>query len=121
MVVYRSMVPDHSGRPECGAGAGQLGARPIDIKAKDGTVHPVTGGMSVNESILKIPKHLKGEKHGGEAGDLPMFEFALTHLTEGLTYRVTKGTHGQLEPAMSMLLANYQALLCGTKPNWKEV
>lgn len=70
---------------------------------------------------LKIPKHLRPEKFGGDAGNLPVFELHLSSLSPELSHRLTSPTHGMIEPRTAMPLATYQSLLCATKPNWREV
>lgn len=68
-VLFRPMRPDDDGHPKPGASLSTLGARPNkDIAvAQDGTVQPMTGGMSVTPDRWEdIPHPLMPRELGGE-------------------------------------------------------
>ena len=129
-LIYRSMQKDGD-RPKLGRTAKTLGVRiPGDIAVDDsGRVFPKTGGMSVVPAwrLLKthrIParlKHLCRDATGKK--DLSCWkmgegEFEDGPLARGLNFRRETATHGLVEPAQVVPLADYEAALAATRDQW---
>ena len=120
------MVKDLDGRPTCGTGSCMLGARvPVDIKPDEsGQVHPGGGGLSVTpHDPVRLPPHLRPISLGG-FGKLPVFEVEEGDLGTQLRYRPDArkpDRHGQVEPALAMVLAQYQGALAATRAAWRQI
>ncbi len=122
--LYRIMQSDPHGQPVLGPTARSLGVRPgIDIPVTEGKVRPGVGGPSVSlDDALNLPKHRRPEEYGGTGRD-PVFELDLDDLIGGLRLRVDpdEPTHGFLEPASEMQLADYRELIETTLASWRRV
>ncbi len=124
--LFRAMRKDEAGRPVCGSAGSMLGVRPnVDIP-NDGTgaVKPGTGGLSITpDDPAHLPPHVRPPRLGGK-GRLPIFEILRGAIGSSLTFRADPDhpvTHGFVEPAKVMVLADYQLALCNTGSSWKEV
>jgi len=67
------------------------------------------------------PEHLhplrRPAQYGGSGKD-PVWALDLTWLSAGLLCRQDSLTHGMIEPATTLLLAEYERRLADTKPFW---
>jgi hypothetical protein len=145
-LVFRSMVPDESGRrPRVANDANSLGVRVLaetgdseDIPVFDGLVRPGRAGMSVAPSaelvpIHRVPRRFKGRvpDHlgvpGGKntavcwrTGDGPFID---SPFDDGLLFRNEpegSETHGVICPEAEVLLASFRDALARTKTRWES-
>jgi hypothetical protein len=143
--VYRGMLND-GGRPKLGESGDLLGVRtPTDvlpgvrpdiIPDEDGNVHPMTGGMSVSPSVVKLPPHripkrlrLSGVPDARGSDKLPYMlhvwamgegEFVEGQLAPGLYLRLDPQDpqHGLIEPDRIMRLEEYRRFVANTQQTW---
>lgn len=137
--IYRTMWKAADDLPEVGTASHMLGARvtgnPIDISPdNDGNVHSNTGGISVARSINDllphlIPKRLR-DYFEDAAGSSNRFvwsmgegEFSEGVVAEDLFLRrkpenAQGKVQGLVEPAILMMLQEYQSALAATRPHW---
>ena len=133
---YRAMVHEKE-IPLVGSGKNMLGVRVppdpnADIEPNDeGFVQPEAGGMSVAPSWrdlphFLIPKRLKelAPKARGR-NDLICFRFGdgnfeFSNVIEKLVLRPNSSTHGEVQPSVSMLLADYQNAIAATLEGWTK-
>lgn len=122
--IDRSMRDDGGGMPSCGSTASDLGVRPgIDIPVDaDGTVAPLTGGMSVGlGSPERLPRHRRPPRFGG-TGDSPVWQMDSDDVPEALSFRVDPkkpDAHGFVEPRSRMTLVEYQTALARSRSFWE--
>lgn len=129
--VFRVMKVEN-GKPKVGTLFGELGVRPNkDIPVNsDGTVDPLTGGLSVGASLYELPpavvpkrlNHIVQGANGNRSHrvwrlDTGPYEEGL--LTEQLNVRIEPDRHGFVEPATTMPLDTYQEALAGTCDDWQ--
>lgn len=125
-LFFRTMRLDEAGEPMCGPGAAKLGVRiPKDIAPDEaGLVHPRTGGLSVTpDDPARLPAEFRPESLGGTSR-FPLFSIASSALPEALSLTPdarSPRTHWFVEPARSMRSEEFQAILCGTRPNWRRI
>ena len=132
-VVFRSMQADGN-YPKVdprGLGVRVPPDRHPDIRPDDqGMVDPSCGGMSVSPSIDDIPlflfpQRLRAIRPGAAGKDsLKIWTtgtgaFADGSFAPGLTLRCDGPAHGLVEPATRVRLAEYQAALAATSPDWR--
>jgi hypothetical protein len=136
-LIYRSMLADGE-KPKAGGERGCLGVRVPPDKhadipvAADGTVAPITGGMSVSPSLASLPFFLIPRRL------LPRFpratgsnqlicwrmgggSFEGGSVTAGLVLRPDPDKplqHGFVEPETVMPLDQYQQALAATRDVW---
>ena len=118
--LFRAMRRDTANRPSCVPGFGTLLARiPRDIEPDgEGIVSPKTGGLSVNpDNILYVPLNLRNKP------GFSVFVIAEPKLGESLSFRPdpSDAQHGFVEPSGRLPLADYQAALQNSAPEWKIV
>src|SRR5690349_1443399 len=127
--LYRSMLSDGDS-PRVGDDGGRyLGVRTdpnpsADVKVdKEGFVVMEAAGVSVTPDDplgmedIRLPRAL-----GGDGKD-PIFSLEVTDLPDGLGYlpdRRRPTRHGFIVPTRRMLLAEYKALVHGTKEKWRK-
>jgi len=127
---YRAMTPEGDGLPAVGRTARCLGVRPSDVVVgRDGWVDPGTGGMSVAPgSPWSVPNHRRptgmGRGSTGHNGDrvYAIEEAPLT--AERLAVRPDPerpALHAFVEPAVKMLLGDYEAGVAATRHAWEIV
>lgn len=136
-LIYRVMTRDGD-KPMVGPTARTLGVRvppdpkPDIVPNDDGTVGPLMGGMSVAPQLHFLPYYrvpvryraLAPKAHGKKQdacwrmGDGP---FISAPVAMGLTLRPDSEEHGIVEPAISMLLSEYESLLAATRNDWRLV
>jgi len=130
--VFRIMRRDADGFPTAQQSSSALGVRPnvdISLDAKGDVI--VNGeGMSVNPgwraaSILRIPKRLRILMPGA-AGSNNQFcfragagPFQQGPFAAGLTLEPDSATHGNIAPAQAVPLAQYEADITATRPDWQ--
>lgn len=119
--LYRSMTRSGT-MPEVGRSRRKLGIVPDgDIPVVDGMVSPQTGGMSVSRgSPFSLPDHRRPPEFGGEGKD-PVWRIQEHQLGGKLRLRMDSRTHGLVEPATKMCLAEYEKALEETRPSWVTV
>jgi hypothetical protein len=133
-LVYRAMLRDGD-KPKIGPTKKTLGVKagndPHDDIAPDanGNVWPGTGGMSVVPNWRDLPAHriperlqricpkARGKNDYGcwRMGDGP---FENGDVAPQLVLVVDKPSHGTIQPAVSMPLADYEAVLAATQDQW---
>ncbi len=131
-LIYRVMARDGE-YPMVGDTSNRLGVRPeVDIPVDhQGEVAPQTGGMSVAPEwrvlpFFLIPKRLRSlvpAAHGSNMNHcwkMGARPFTLGVVGKGLVLRPDRATHGVVEPAESMSLADFQAALAGTREQWTD-
>jgi hypothetical protein len=130
--VFRIMRQERDGLPAVQQASSALGVRPgADISLDpQGNVIVNGQGMSVNPhwrdaSILRIPKRL-GHLVPGARGSNNQFcfctgtgPFQRGAFAAGLTLEPDSATHGNVAPAHVVPLAQYEADLAATRPNWQ--
>lgn len=130
--VFRIMRRDHDGLPTVQQSSSALGVRPgVDISLDpQGNVMVNGEGMSVNPnwrdaSILRIPKRLR-HLVAGARGSNNQFcfrsgtgPFQQGPFAAGLTLEPDSVTHGNLAPAHVVPLAQYEADIAATRPDWQ--
>jgi hypothetical protein len=121
-MLYRAMREDPAGGPMVGPSARTLGMRPnVDIPVLAGLVQPSTGGMSV---ALHRPENLhplrRPPAYGGSGKD-PVWHLALGLVGGDLQFRQDSATHGLIEPARTMPLADFQMALEVTRLSWNKL
>lgn len=130
--IYRTMIKDGD-VPAIGNGRDMLGVRPVDIQADnnvDSTVHPRTGGMSVNICLCMMKDFLIPARigRGGRAKDDRFIwrtgegRFARSKVADRLMLgpdRDSTSGHGCVEPDRSMPLAEYEIALAATQDMWE--
>ena len=121
--VFRTMTMGEDGRPNCGDASSRLGVRLSEVTlTEDGFVIADGKGMSVApHSPRNLHPHFLPKRLGGLLTKAHVFELTLASLPVDLVYRQTSSKHGQIEPGLQMPHVKYQALLCSTKPDWREV
>ena len=118
-IVYRAMREAPDGGPLIGPTARTLGARPqVDVPVAGGLVRPNTGGMSTAPDRPDNLHPLRRPPRYGGSGKDPVWVFDLAHLGKDLQFRQDSPTHGMIEPAVTLLLAEYQQRLADTRPFW---
>ena len=132
--IYRTMLVE-GGKPKVGTESKMLGVRVApnphpDIAVDEhGTVHPATGGMSVVPEWRELPWHLIPRRlHPRARGhdDLVCWRlgdglFERNALNGDLILRPDPDmptTHGFVEPANAMAIAEYQGALVATRDDW---
>jgi hypothetical protein len=129
--IFRVMKKADGERPLVGDSSTCLGVRvPTDIEpVADGSVHPGTGGMSVNPSLADCPphlvpkrlRHLMPEARGSERnfvwrmGEGP---YVRGPVADGLDLRPDRPGHGLVDPASPMSLDSYLAAIVVTRDRW---
>jgi hypothetical protein len=135
---YRSMI-EEGGRPVIGRSATALGVRvppsqPTDITPDAaGNVHPGSGGMSVvsgwrHLKPWRIPLHLRPVFPAAAGRSVGLRCWRMGTGTFGLAGPAAPGlafapdprdpNHATLEPDRVMALADYEAALAATAPQW---
>jgi hypothetical protein len=125
------MVADEDGLPKVGNTGRYLGARPagkfrdFDEVARDGTVRPGTGGLSVSPPPIQ---HLPASKRPPTPefpdgyGEDPIFELDTNELPDELRYRPAPekpDKHGFIEQSRRMTFEKYQKTIQATrKPSY---
>lgn len=121
--LYRVMRVDTDGRPRTGRKSSVLGVRigppnkVIDIRVKDGLVHPYTGGLSV---IPGSPRHIAKEFLPlalGGTGEDPLWYLPTVDGYFGLVYTPDPSNptrHGYISPTYSMPIEQYERMLIAT-------
>lgn len=129
------MLPDGN-RPKVGPGKKMLGVKTGSGKHDDiaqdktGNVHPGTGGMSVVRAWRELPPHRIPERltplcpnaagsNKAEIWYMGEGPFQSESITGQLNLRVDSAHHGMLEPAGTMMLADYQQSLADTVDQWR--
>lgn len=121
-MVYRAMREDTLGGPVVGPTARSLGVRSgVDIPILAGQVQPATGGMSVAPDRPENLHPLRRPAAYGGSGKDPVWCLSLDVLGGDLQFRQDTPTHGLIEPARGMSLADYEQALAATKPHWKKL
>lgn len=129
MKLYRAMKAAADGLPEVGSSARSLGVRGLDqapdhdVQASGAAdpVRPGEGGMSaVPDDPMSLARHRRPAALSGTGKD-PVWVIDETELGSDLAYRRDKPTHGLVEPAGEMTLAEYQQALLLTRPRWRRV
>lgn len=128
--VYRVMRPDGDA-PMVGDGSRLLGVRvPQDIApSESGNVRPNEGGMSVSRSIRELPAHriprrLEDRIYGAAGKDVDFVwsrgegAFENGPFAPRLVFRLDSPSHGLVEPAEEMTLADYRSALAATRAEW---
>lgn len=118
------MRSDDDGLPVVERSAEGLGVRlegPIvDIPVVDGHVEP-GNGMSVYGDPKKMHANRRPAFLGGKSL-LPLFILPETGVPEGLRLTPPRAdTHMLLEPARRMPIEEYEALLEGTRTEWRRI
>ena len=123
--MYRAMTADSEGRPELGATARTLGARPgRDIAVdEDGYVLPGPDGMSVTlDDPTRMPRPRRPRSLGGEGRD-PLFQMRSDLLRRALRLHVDelhpRTAHACVTPAERWRFDEYQGAHHGTRPRWE--
>ena len=128
MKLYRSMMPDIDGLPLIGQSARRLGVRALDQQPNNDVVasiasdviNPDDGGMSVApDDPAMLPPLRRPQLLGGRGKD-PVWEFDTDDLGMELQYRQDGPTHGLIEPARPMTLAEFEKALAATRAKWKR-
>jgi hypothetical protein len=125
--VFRVMKRDQDGLPIVGPASNALGVRPgIDIDLdQQGNAIPNDKGMSVSPawrdiSPRRIPKRLGGQgSNSAAAFTLGSGPFQQAVIADGLELLPDCATHGVIRPTQLVPLAQYEADLAGTRPNWR--
>ena len=124
--MFRAMKKSEDGYPMTGPSGRTLGVRTEgavrDIPvAKDGSVAPATGGMSVAlDQAQNLPKPRLPKSLGGEGRD-PVFQMFLGELSPALTVRPDRYPHACVEPSNCCPLAQFESDLVATRPSWSQV
>lgn len=129
-LVYRAMARNTDGKPNVDRRKTALGVvidgdpnavGPPDVFPVDGRVGPTGHGMSVAlDSPLNLPKHRRPAQFAQGTGRHPVFALAVTSVPESLHVHQDSETHAVVQPAAWSPLAEYEAALAGTRPDWKE-
>jgi hypothetical protein len=126
MRLFRGMKEEADGFPAVGPSGRMLGVRPRshptpDVLANDpnDSVLPGGGGMSVapNDPV-HLHRHRRPSSLGGTGPD-PVWYIDEEDLDPELRFRQDKATHGVIEPAQPMTLAELQNALARTRALWK--
>lgn len=129
MKLYRAMKMAADGLPEVGPTARTLGVRPADkaphndvqVSSPDDAVTPGVGGMSVAPNDpANLPDNRRPPALGGFGKD-PIWEIDDAELGAELTYRPDTQTHGLVDVAREMTLAEYEQVLAATRGKWRRV
>jgi hypothetical protein len=121
-IVYRAMREDPAGGPMVGPTARTLGVRPnVDIPVKAGQVRQNSGGMSVAPDRPENLHPLRRPPVYGGFGKDPVWFLPIGLLGSDLQFREDSATHGLIEPARTMSIADFEKALEATKPNWNRL
>jgi hypothetical protein len=123
------MKASADGFPEPGASSRTLGARSADLPISNGSVSPLTGGMSVSPSLAELPialtpKRLAYLREGAIGPDSSRVwshgagPFIQGAVAPHLAFRPDRPGHGLVEPAAEMGFADYQDALHATRGAW---
>lgn len=126
MRLFRSMKEDADGLPMVGPSGRMLGVRPGSAATPDvlasqanDTVLPNHGGMSVApDDPMHLLKHRRPPSLGGIGQD-PVWYIEVADLPVDLQFRQDRLTHGVIEPAQTMTLAEFEMALEATRSQWK--
>jgi len=129
-MFFRGMTPAADGLPVVARNARSLGVRvPEDVRPDaDNRVLPGAGGLSVAPgSMWNLPNHRRprGLARGstGPADDR-VFSLSLMCVSiAGLSVRhdpVRPFKHAFIEPLSELPLPTYEAMLAGTRPDWRQ-
>ena len=123
-MLFRSMkINQIDEKPICGEGGRSLGVRPDDIHVdKDRSVHPQTGGMSVFDDPVHLPKHRKPKWMIGGEGRDNLFEIDAQFISGEIVAR-NNGTQGHVlvEPSVDCLYSVYATAICNTRSYWRKI
>jgi len=127
--LYRSMAQAEDGWPLLGRSGSRLGVRippqpDPDMPVTWGRIDPLTGGMSVtvdNPELLE--SHRRPEWLSGGTATHPLFRIAESALALGLKLVISEPPlgHGEVQPARSMSIQLYEALLRETRQRWERI
>jgi hypothetical protein len=124
--LFRGMKEGAGGLAELGESSRGLGVRPgIDVPARapSDIVRPGDGGLSVSpEDPLNLPYIRRPPEFQGTGRD-PVWTITDAELGPDLGYRPDPDspTHGFVEVARPMTLAEYQLALARVQSSWKKV
>jgi hypothetical protein len=129
------MRKDKDGLPHIERSASGLGVRldnntDIDVDP-DGTVLMDGKGMSVSPGwrelpLFRIPERLRHIKRGARGSNSTFCfcsgtgPFVQGAFADGLTLEPDSPTHGTIAPSHAVPLADYEAALGATRPDWVE-
>ncbi len=121
--VYRTMMAEPSGQPECACERNKLGATPADITPDGaGVVGPSKKGMSVNANPAKLPAPLRPERFAGGSSRLPLFSIESEALGAELELApASPKAHAVVQPTREMHILDYQQALWRTQPSWRKI
>jgi hypothetical protein len=123
--LYRAMTPDIDGKPQIGQSARKLGVRALDQAPNNDVDAAVAAdvvtpgkGMSVapNAPANLIP--LRRPIVLGGRGKDPAWEIDTDDLGPDLRFTQDSPTHGLIEPAHPMTLAEFEQALAATRAMW---
>lgn len=129
VILFRDMDTE-ADSPKVGPYNFTLGVRtdgpPLDIEVRDGYVQPEPEGrrgrgMSVAPDD---PRNLNARHRPpilGGTGSYPVWWISSADLGARLCYRATGPTHGVIEPAFRMTLAEYEQAIAATRFRWIRV
>lgn len=126
MKLYRAMTPDVDGLPQLGRSARKLGVRTLD-RAPNNDVAAVGSadivrsgkGMSVAPNDpANLAKNRRPPQVNGGSGPDPVWVLDTDDLGPDLNFNQDKPTHGLIEPARPMTLAEYERALEATRDKW---
>lgn len=128
MKLYRAMTADADGLPVVGRSARWLGIRtPAEVRSGHpdvpetdpaAIINPGVGGMSVAPDDPAGLSPFRRPPALGGTGKDPVWEIDTAALGPDLQFRQDKPTHGLIEPARPMTLAEFEAALATTRPRW---
>lgn len=124
MKLYRAMADD-GGQPRIEMSAVGLGVRltdkaphnDVDALAPTDPVAPGKGMSVAPDDPADLPPRRRPASLGG-TGKHPVWEIDATDLGPDLRFRQDTPTHGLIEPARPMTLAEYVAALIATRSRW---
>jgi hypothetical protein len=116
--LFRGMKADGAS-PVVERSATGLGVRiGVDVApAEDGMVGPGRGLSVAPDDPQLLPRFRRPEALGGTAKH-PVWRIDEGDLPETLAHRLTSPTHGQVEPAHEVDLADYESALAATRELW---
>jgi hypothetical protein len=124
--LYRTMRANADGRPTVGRSFLCLGVRILGPSADvrvldDGTVLPLSGGMSAFLDPRKMPKSLRPRTLAEKPGESPHPLFKLTDdkIPPTLAFRRDSEHHGLVEPSAPCKIEEYEGDLESTRAEWR--
>jgi hypothetical protein len=126
MLFFRAMKEGSDGMPMLGPNARMLGVRPggspdPDVLARTALdfVFPGCGGLSVATGDPRnLPRHRRLPALGGTGRD-PIWCVESEDLGPVFSIRLDRPGHALLEPAMPMILQDFDQALASTRTLWK--